>query len=135
MPDVTAAEIAQGLDGIRVVIKDWRRLDKDPDMAIGTVANPCGFAEELKREIDSYPSFGPGFTPHNPSPLTCTGCTLAPATVLVVLGRTNADRTPAPGNVLMLHCHECAAKARQIAEDGGRAVAFFAIGPEEDTSG
>jgi len=132
MPDVTAAEIAQGLDVIRVVIRDWRPLDKNPDMAIGTVANPLGFAEELKREIDSHPSFGPGFTPHNPSPLTCTGCTLAPATVLVVLGRTNADRTPAPGNVLVLHCRDCAGKCKNIAEGGGRPVAFFTIGPEDD---
>jgi len=131
VPDVTAAEIAQGLDGLRVVIRDWRPLDKNPDMAIGTIANPHAFAEELKREIDAYPSFGPGFTPHNPSPLTCTGCTLAPAAVLVVIGRTNADRTPAPGNVLVLHCRDCAAKARQIAEGGGPAVAFFTIGPED----
>ena len=135
MPDVTAAEIAQGLDGFRVVIKDWRPLDKNPDMAIGMIANPVGCAEELKREIDSYPSFGPGFTPHNPSPLTCTGCTEAPADVLVVLGRTNADRTPAPGNVLLLHCRDGAGKCKDIAESGGRAVAFFTIGPEEKTDG
>jgi hypothetical protein len=135
MPDVTAAEIEQGLTDMRVVIRDWRPLDKNPDMAIGTVANPHGLAAELKAEIDSYPSFGPGFTPHNPSPLTCTGCALAPATVLVVLGRTNADRAPAPGHVLVLHCRDCAGKARQIAEGSGRAVASFAIGPEEDIHG
>lgn len=131
MPDVTAAEIAQGLDGMSVVVKDWRPLEKNPDLAIGTVANPCGLADELKAEIDSYPSFGPGFTPHNPSPLTCTGCTLAAATVLVVLGRTNSDRTPAPGHVLVLHCRDCAVKCRDIAEGGGRAVSFFTIGTEE----
>ena len=131
MPDVTAAEIEQGLDGMRVVIRDWRALDKNPDMAVGTVANPHGLAAELKSEIDSYPSFGPGFTPHNPSPLTCTGCADAPADVLVVLGRTNTDRSPAPGNVLVLHCRDCAGKCKVIAEGGGRAVAFFAIGPEE----
>ena len=135
MPDVTAAEIAQGLDGLRVVIKDWRPLGKNPDMAVGTIANPQGCAEELKREIDGYPSFGPGFTRHNPSPLTCTGCANAPADVLVVLGRTNADRTPAPGNVLVLHCRDCMGKARVIAEGGGREVAFFAIGPLEGTNG
>jgi hypothetical protein len=135
MPDVTAAEIAQGLDGMSVVVKDWRPLDENPDLAVGTVANPCGLADKLKAEIDSYPSFGPGFTPHRPSPLTCTGCTLAPATVLMVLGRTNADRTPAPGHVLVLHCRDCADKAKQIAEGGGRTVAFFAIGPEEDIHG
>lgn len=129
---MTAAEIAQGLDGLRVVVRDWRPLAENPDLAVGTVANPCGLAEELKAEIDSYPSFGPGFGPHNPSPLTCTGCTLATATVLVVIGRTNADRTPAPGNVLLLHCRDCAGKCKDIAEGGGRAVAFFAIGPEDD---
>jgi hypothetical protein len=59
MADVTAAEIEQGLTDMRVVIRDWRPLDKNPDMAIGTVANPHGLAAELKREIDSYPSFGP----------------------------------------------------------------------------
>lgn len=128
MPDVTAAEIEQGLTDLRVVIRDWRPLGRNPDMAIGIVANPHRLAAELKREIDSYPSFGP----NRPSPLTCTGCTLAPATVLMVLGRTNADRTPAPGNVLVLHCRDCADKAKQIAEGGGRTVAFFAIGPKED---
>jgi hypothetical protein len=133
--DVTAAEIAQGLDGLRVVIKDWRPLAKNRDMAAGVVANPNGLAEELKREIDSYPSFGPGYGPDNPSPLTCTGCTLAPATVLVVLGRTNSDRTPAPGHVLVLHCRDCAGKCKGIAEGAGRAVAFFAIGPVEGTNG
>jgi hypothetical protein len=135
MADVTAAEIEQGLDGLRVVIRDWRPLDKNPDMAIGTVANPHGLAAELKAEIDSYPSFGPGFTLHNPSPLTCGGCTAAPATVLVVLGRTNADRSPAPGHVLLLHCRDCAGKCKDIVEGGGRAVSFFSIGPEEGTNG
>jgi hypothetical protein len=129
VPDVTAAEIAQGLDGLRVAISPWRSVSDGT--AIGTVANPQAFAAELKREIDSYPSFGPGFTQHNPSPLTCTGCTDAPATVLMVLGRTNADRTPAPGNVLVLHCRDCAGRARVIAEGGDRAVAFFSIGPLE----
>jgi hypothetical protein len=133
MPDVTAAEIAQGLDGLRVAISPWRSLSDGT--AIGTVANPQAFAAELKREIDSYPSFGPGFTQHNPSPLTCTGCVDAPADVLVVMGRTYSDRTPAPGSVLVLHCRDCAGKARVIADDGGRAVSFFTIGPEEATSG
>lgn len=130
MPDVTAAEIEQALDGMRVAISPWRSVNDGT--AVGAIANPHAFAAELKREIDSYPSFGPGFGRDNPSPLTCTGCTLVPATVLVVLGRTWSDRTPAPGHVLVLHCRDCAAKARQIAEGGGRAAAFFAIGPEED---
>ena len=134
MADVTTAEIEQGLTDLPVVIKDWRPLDKNPDMAIGTVANPHGLAAELKREIDSYPSFGPGFTAHNPSPLTCTGCTDAPADVLVVLGRTNSDRTPAPGSVLVLHCRDCAGKCQAIAESAGRAAAFFAIGSLEGTN-
>jgi hypothetical protein len=133
MPDVTAAEIEQGLDGMRVAISPWRSLNDGT--AIGAIANPHAFAVELKREIDSYPSFGPGFTPHNPSPLTCTGCADAPADVLVVLGRTNADRSPAPGNVLVLHCRDCAGKCKGIAEGGGRAVAFFAIGPEVGANG
>lgn len=125
MPDVTAAEIAQGLDGLRVVIKDWRPLDKNPDMAIGTVANPHGLAAELKREIDSYPDFrtaGP--------PLTCDGCLLAPAALLAVMGRTNGDRTPAPGHVFRLLCGECAGRTREICRRGGRAVRFLAVGPE-----
>ena len=84
-----------------------------------------------KAEIDSYPSFGPFFGPHNPSPLRCAGCSDAPATVLVALGRTNADRTPAPGHVLLLHCRDCAGKCKGIAEGAGRAVALFAIGVEE----
>lgn len=133
MPDVTAAEIEQGLDGISVVISPWRPLNDGA--AEGVIANPHAFAAELKREIDSYPSFGPGFTAHNPSPLTCTGCALAPATVLTVLGRTWSDRTPAPGHVLVLHCRDCAGKCKDIAEGGGRAVSFFTIGPAEDTNG
>ena len=77
------------------------------------------------------PSFGPFFGPHNPSPLTCAGCSDAPATVLVALGRTNADRTPAPGHVLLLHCRACAGKCEGIAESAGRAVAIFTIGQQE----
>ena len=135
MPDVTVAEIAQGLDGMRVVVMDWRALDGNPDMAIGTIADPHRLAKDLKAEIDSYPSFGPFFGPHNPSPLTCVGCSDAPATVLVALGRTSADRTPAPGHVLLLHCRDCAGKCKNIAEGAGRAVAFFAIGPEKAADG
>ena len=80
MPDVTAAEIEQGLDGMRVVVMGWRALDGNPDMAIGTIADPHRLAKDLKAEIDSYPSFGPFFGPHNPSPLTCAGCTVARGT-------------------------------------------------------
>lgn len=90
---------------------------------------------EDAREIRGYLDDVFPLTPPAGSPLTCTGCTLAPATVLMVLERTNADSTPAPGNVLVLHCRDCAAKARRIAEGGGRSVAFFAIGPEEDAHG
>lgn len=135
MPDVTAAEIAQGLDGLRVVIRDWRPLEQNPDLAVGIVANPQGLADELKREIDSYPSFGPGVTPHNPSPLTCNGCLHAPATLLAAMGRTHADRTSAPGHVLRLLCRDCADKTADITRGGGRLVTFFAIGSVEGTNG
>lgn len=130
MPDVTAAEIAQGLDGISVVIKDWRRLERNPDLAVGIVANPTGFAEELKRGIDSYPDFGtPG------SLLTCDGCPDAPAALLAVIGRTNADRTPAPGHVFRPLCRGCADKTADITRGGGRMITFFRIGQVEGTNG
>jgi hypothetical protein len=130
VPDVTAAEIEQGLDGMRVVIRDWRALDKNPDMAIGTVANPHGLAAELKREIDSYPDFGtPG------SLLTCNACLRAPATLLAVIGRTNADRTAAPGHVLRELCRGCADETADITRGSGRKVTFFAIGQVEGTNG
>lgn len=122
MADVTAAEIEQALDGLRVVIKDWRPLEKNPDMATGTVANPHGFAAELKRLIDSYPDFGP-----DGPPLTCDGCKHAPAALLAVMSRTNADRTPAPGRVMRLLCRDCAGRTREICERGGRAVMFLAV--------
>jgi hypothetical protein len=87
------------------------------------------------REIRDYLDDAFPLTRPAGSPLTCTGCALAPATALMVLGRTNSDRTPAPGNVLVLHCRDCAGKARVIADVGGRAVKFFAIGPEDDING
>lgn len=63
------------------------------------------------------------------SPLTCDGCSHAPATVLAVMGRTNTDRTPAPGHVLRLLCGECVARTREICAAGGRVVTFTALGP------
>lgn len=64
------------------------------------------------------------------SPLTCNGCLHAPATLLAAMGRTNADRTPAPGHVLRLLCGDCAGKAREITERTERTVTFLAVGPE-----
>lgn len=65
-------------------------------------------------------------------PLTCNGCLHAPATLLAVTGRTNADRTAAPGHVLRLLCGDCAGRTREIMKDGGRAVTFLAVGPEAE---
>jgi hypothetical protein len=65
--------------------------------------------------------------PATGSPLTCNGCLNAPATRLAVLGRTNADRTPAPGHVLRLLCPGCAARTQEICKAGGRMVTFLAV--------
>lgn len=130
MPDITAAEIAQGLDGMQVTVKNWRQSDTNTDLATGTVADPYRLAAELKREIDSYPAVG-NFGPDG-SPLTCNACLHAPATLLAVMGRTNADRTPAPGHVLRLLCGDCAEKTQEIVKHTGRALTFLTIGPAAD---
>lgn len=62
--------------------------------------------------------------------LTCDGCLHAPATLLAAMGRTNADRTRAPGHALRLLCGDCADRTRVICERAGRAVTFLPLGLE-----
>lgn len=66
--------------------------------------------------------------------LTCGGCLHAPATLLAAMGRTNADRTPAPGHALRLLCGDCAERTQVICERARRAVTFLAVGAEAGES-
>jgi hypothetical protein len=81
-------------------------------------------------DVELYRPAVPDLSPGQPGtepPLTCNGCLSAPATRLAVFGRTNADRTPAPGHVLRLLCPGCAARTQVICKAGGRMVTFLAV--------
>lgn len=89
--------------------------------------------EKLKPEAERWlvafaASLGAFFPPAGDERLTCNSCLHAPASVLAVLGRTNADRTPAPGHVLRLLCDDdCAGRTRDICGRAGRAVTFVPL--------
>ena len=108
-----------------------------------TVPGYCAQTATLQWLVrqDGADTNGGGFDVGVSSPGTneSTGAVGTSVTITVGVTTTQAVSVPAftstthgPGNVLVLHCRDCMAKAKQVAEGGGRAVAFFAIGPEED---